>query len=410
MKKKRLLAVLAAAVLMTGVFAGCGKSTSTSNNTNSKESNEKVTLKVGVWSSSPAETKLLDSQIEAFTKKFPNITLKKQVITGDYNQALQTMIASHTEPDLFYLDVSLAEAYISKGAVAPLDEYLDKEDIKDFSQNLLAGYQKDGKTYGLPKDTNVLALFYNKDMLSAAGVNVPTTWAELQDAAKKLTNGSVKGLALQDDAARWGVFANQSGSKIYDNGKLNLTAEGTKKGLDFYTSFIKNGTGADPKSLGAGWGGEAFYKGKAAMTFEGGWLIPAITESAPNLKYGIALLPKGDQGGNYAFTVSYSMSKNTKYPKQTAEAIKFLTGKEAQQMTAESGLAMPTRASLGDVYASKYPERKALVDGVTDATVYCYGVNHAKINDELTKACEKVRLGKADAKTALEQAQAAISQ
>lgn len=406
MKKRKLIAILTTAALLIGVFAGCGKSASTT----SKETNGKVTLKVGVWSSSPAETKLLDSQIEAFSKKYTNITLKKQVITGDYNQAMQTMIASKTEPDLFYLDVSLAEAYISKGALAPLDKYLDKEDLKDFSQNLLAGYQKDGKTYGLPKDTNVLALFYNKDMLSAAGVTVPTTWAELQDAAKKLTNGSVKGLALQDDAARWGVFANQSGSKIYDNGKLNLTADGTIKGLDFYTSFIKNGTGSDPKSLGAGWGGEAFYKEKAAMTFEGGWLIPAIAESAPNLKYGIALLPKGDQGGNYAFTVSYSMSKNTKNPKEAAEAIKFLTGKEAQQMTAESGLAMPTRTSLGNVYVSKYPERKALVDGVADATVYNYGVNHAKVNDELTKACEKVRLGKADAKTALEQAQTAISQ
>lgn len=406
MKKRRLLAILSAAVLMTGIFAGCGKSTSTT----AKDTNENVTLKVGVWSSSPAESKLLDSQIEAFSKKYPNITLKKQVITGDYNQALQTMIASKTEPDLFYLDVSLAEAYISKGALAPLDGYLDKEDIKDFSPNLLAGYQKDGKTYGLPKDTNVLALFYNKDMLSAAGVKVPTTWAELQDAAKKLTSASVKGLALQDDSARWGVFANQSGSKLYDNGKLNLTSAGTIKALDFYTSFLKNGTGADPKSLGASWGGEAFYKGKAAMTFEGGWLIPAITESAPKLNYGIALLPKGDEGGNYAFTVSYSLSKDTKYPKQAAEAIKFLTGKEAQTMTAESGLAMPTRTSLSNVYTAKYPERKALVDGVADATVFSYGINHSKISDELTKACEKIRLGKADVKTALEQAQAAISQ
>ncbi|GKU27039.1 ABC transporter substrate-binding protein [Clostridium folliculivorans] len=405
--RKRLLSIVSAAVIVTGLFAGCGNS---GKDNSSSDTNKKVTLKVGVWSSSPAETKLLDSQIAAFTKAHPNITLEKQVITGDYNQAMQTKIASKTEPDLFYLDVSLAQAYISKGALAPLDEYLDKEDLKDFSPNLLAGYQKDGKTYGLPKDTNVLALFYNKDMLSKAGVSVPTTWAELQDAAKKLTTDKVKGLALQDDVARWGVFANQSGSKIYDNGKLNVTSEGTIKGLDFYTSFIKDGTGSDPKSLGAGWGGEAFYKEKAAMTFEGGWLIPAIAESAPNLKYGIALLPKGDNDGNYAFTVSYSMSKDTKNAKEAAEAIKFLTGKEAQQMTAESGLAMPTRTSLGDVYVSKFPERKALVDGVANATVYTYGLEHAKVNDALTNACTEVRLGKSDAKTALEKVKTSIGQ
>lgn len=403
MKKRRLLAIVSAAFIITGLFGGCSSSIGSS-------SDKKVTIKVGVWSTSPAEGKLLDSQLVAFNKKNPNIKLEKQVITGDYNQAMQTKIASKTEPDIFYLDISLAEAYISKGAVAPLDQYLDKEDLKDFLPNLLAGYQKNGKTYGLPKDTNVLALFYNKDMLSKSGVSVPTNWTELQDAAKKLTTGTVKGLALQDDVARWGAFVNQSGNKIYSNGKLNLTSEGTIKGLEFYTSFFKNRTAADPKSLGASWGGEAFYKEKAAMTFEGGWLIPAIAESAPKLNYGIAVLPKGDQDGNYAFTVSYSMSKDTKNPKEAAEAIKFLTGKEAQNMTADSGLAMPTRKSLGDVYVSKFPERKALVDGIKDSTVFTYGLNHSKISDTLTNVCEKVRLGQSDVKSALEEAKTKLGE
>ena len=48
----------------------------------------------------------------------------------------------------------------------------------------------EGRIYGLPNNSNCLALFYDKDALEAAGVAVPTNWTELKDAAKKLTDSS----------------------------------------------------------------------------------------------------------------------------------------------------------------------------------------------------------------------------
>lgn len=209
---KKLMAIVLSIFMTASIFVGCSntKTTNTTAPTTENQTpapkDETVIVRLGCWGSSPAETQLLDDQIQAFQNANPNIVIKKEVITGDYLQAIQAKIASQTDPDVYYLDVSLASNFISKGVILPLDEYLDKEDLKDFQPNLLTGYQKDGKTYGLPKDYNTLALFYNEDMLKAANVQVPTTWAELQDAAKKLTSGKVVGLSLPNDPQRFNAF------------------------------------------------------------------------------------------------------------------------------------------------------------------------------------------------------------
>lgn len=355
-----------------------------------------VKITVGCWGSSPAETELLDNQIKALEAKYPEITVEKQVITGDYNQVMQAKIASKTAPDVYYLDVSLASMYIKKGVIDPLDKYLDKKDLKDFEPALLSGFQSGGRTYGLPKDYNTLALFYNKDMFKAAGVKVPTTWSELTDAAKKLTTDKVKGLVLSNDIARIAPFVYQAGGDINRGDTPVFNSSSAIKGFNYYYSFIKNGYAATPKDLGDGWNGDSLAHGKAAMVFEGGWMIPFMKESAPNINYGIARLPKGQKDGDLAFTVAYVLNKDCKNKTVAAKVITYLTGKEALKMTADSGLAIPTRISMGDVYTSSYPERKALVDMASVSHVYQFGVNTSKINDSFNKAAETMWVQKGD--------------
>ncbi|MBU3114169.1 ABC transporter substrate-binding protein [Clostridium lacusfryxellense] len=409
MKRNRIIALVCTVAIITTLFVGCGSKNTAKvdGKTETEASAKPVTITVEVWGSSDTETKLIDDQIASFNElnKSKKITLKKEVATGDYNQVMQTKIAAKTEPDLFFLDVSLVPSYVEKGAVAPIDEYLDKEDLKDFYPNLLSGFQVGGKTYGLPKDFNSLALFYNKKMFVDAGVTPPTTWAELEAVSKKLTKGKVKALALPDDSARFSSFMFQAGGKVVDGEKMVFNSPEAIKGFEFYYSFIKNGYAASPADLGDGWAGESLAKGNAAMVVEGGWLIPFMKDTAPDLDYGIVELPKGEKQGNMVFTVAYAMSKNTKKPKQAAEAIKFLTGKESQKMVADSGLAIPTRSSMSTVYAEKFPQRKALVDGTVYATPYSYGKNFSKINIELQKAGERYRLKKnPDGKSALDEA------
>jgi carbohydrate ABC transporter substrate-binding protein, CUT1 family (TC 3.A.1.1.-) len=224
---------------------------------------------------------------------------------------LQTELASNTAPDIFYLDSMPAPQLMSSGVLEPLDDYIKKYnvDVNDFEPALLSAFQWEGKTYGLPKDFNTLALFYNKDMFKAAGINEPPkTWEELRNVAKKLTKDGVKGLVLSADLARFDAFINQNGGSVYQDGKVTLNLPQNAQALDFYVGLITKDKVADtPQNMGEGWNGDAFAAKKAAMAIEGGWMIPFLKEKAPDLNYGIAELPAGKQKSTMAFTVAYVM-------------------------------------------------------------------------------------------------------
>ncbi|ABY93473.1 ABC transporter substrate-binding protein [Thermoanaerobacter brockii subsp. lactiethylicus] len=420
MSKKLISIFVLTIFVLATVLAGCSSSknnTSSANETNTQkqETAKPVTIKLGMWSSSPAEKKIVDDQIAKFKEKYPNIDVQIETIVGDYMQKLQTELASNTAPDIFYLDSMPAPQLMSSGVLEPLDDYIKKYnvDVNDFEPALLSAFQWDGKTYGLPKDFNTLALFYNKDMFKAAGINEPPkTWEELRDVAKKLTKDGVKGLVLSADLARFDAFINQNGGSVYQDGKVTLNLPENAQALDFYVSLITKDKVADtPQNMGEGWNGDAFAAKKAAMAIEGGWMIPFLKEKAPDLNYGIAELPAGKQKSTMAFTVAYVMNKNSKHKDEAFKLIEFLTGKEGQQFVVDSGLALPSRKSMQEGFKEKYPERAAFVDGASYAVPWQFGLYGTKVVDAANKACEALIMKQiSSAQQALDNAQKEVGQ
>ncbi|AIS52013.1 carbohydrate ABC transporter substrate-binding protein, CUT1 family [Thermoanaerobacter kivui] len=420
MSKKLLSIFVLTIFVLATVLAGCSSSknnTSSANETNTQkqETAKPVTIKLGMWSSSPAEKKIVDDQIAKFKEKYPNIDVQIETIVGDYMQKLQTELASNTAPDIFYLDSMPAPQLMSSGVLEPLDDYIKKYnvDVNDFEPALLSAFQWEGKTYGLPKDFNTLALFYNKDMFKAAGINEPPkTWEELRDVAKKLTKDGVKGLVLSADLARFDAFINQNGGSVYQDGKVTLNLPENAQALDFYVGLITKDKVADtPQNMGEGWNGDAFAAKKAAMAIEGGWMIPFLKEKAPDLNYGIAELPAGKQKSTMAFTVAYVMNKNSKHKDEAFKLIEFLTGKEGQQFVVDSGLALPSRKSMQEGFKEKYPERAAFVDGASYAVPWQFGLYGTKVVDAANKACEALIMKQiSSAQQALDNAQKEVGQ
>ena len=82
-----------------------------------------------------------------------------------------TKISSHEVPDLFYVNADYAPEWIDQGFLEPLDDYIAKSgfDTSQFFEGYLSIFKgKDGKTYGLPKDGNTIAMAYNSDIVTAA--------------------------------------------------------------------------------------------------------------------------------------------------------------------------------------------------------------------------------------------------
>ncbi|MGB8956161.1 MAG: ABC transporter substrate-binding protein [Tumebacillaceae bacterium] len=411
MKNKKVFAgILATSLVMTGLV-GCSSSDSKDN----ASSDGKISLRVGGWSSSPEEQAMLDKQIAAFKEKNPNIDVKFEPVVGDYLQKLQPMIASKTEPDIYYLDASVAPDFMDKGVVAPIDDLMKKDGVNasDYEDAAINAFKWEGKTYGLPKDYNTLALFYNKDMFDKAGLKPPTNWTELHDDAKALTKDGVTGFSVAAELPRYYPFLAQAGGSVYDGTNATLNKPENIEALDFiYKKMMKEEKIASlPKGLGADWAGDAFANGKAAMVVEGAWLIPHLAKKSPNMKYGMVELPvkEGAKPSNMIFTVAYALSKNTKHQAEAFKLMSYLTSADGQKVIVEGGLALPTNKAMGKDFATKYPEREAFVKGASYAVPFQYGVIGTKLVDAANKASEAIVLGaKPDAKSALEDAQGKV--
>ena len=108
----------------------------------------------------------------------------KYVPFADFKKQLSIGASADELPDLAILDSPDHASYASMGI---FEDITGKFDVSNYYEGTVNSCTIDGKLYGVPFGVNCLALYYNEDMLNAAGCSVPTTWDELQETAKALT-------------------------------------------------------------------------------------------------------------------------------------------------------------------------------------------------------------------------------
>jgi multiple sugar transport system substrate-binding protein len=406
--KKKWLATLGLVSLLSGaIFTGC----STSDETNGEKlKDEPVEITLAGWGASPEESELLKEVLADFEAKHPNIKVKHEVIADQYMDVIKTRLIGGEGPDVFYLDAFEAPALIETGVLEPLDKYVTEDfDVEDFEKPLLEAFQKDGKTYGFPKDYSTLALFYNKKMLEEAGVDIPKTWDELIEVSKKLTKDSdVYGFGVAPELARLYFIAESTGGKVVKDNKANFASPEVVSALQpIIDQHLKDKTSARPQDVGANWGGEMFGQGKAAMVIEGNWAIPYLENTFPNLEYGTAEVPTiNGKKGTMAFTVAYVMNAASEKKEAAWELISYLTGKEGMEKWTSKGFALPTRKSVAEKLGYDKDElRAALVAGAPYATVWSNGTNLPIIVNNFNNQFISAFLGEQSLEDALKSAQ-----
>jgi len=346
----RMLAAVGAAVLAAAVLAGAGAARTHHAAKPAVSGN----IVLAGWASSGAEFDFLTKVVQTFEKKYPSIHVTYQPINGNYPQTMLARFASHTPPDVFYVDSSVAPDWMSQGVLLPLNSLFRAHHFstRPFFPRLLAGFTWKGKIYGLPKGWSPLAMQVNTAMLSKAGSAVPTTWPGLIAVAKKMQiNNAVPGgapICLGPDWARMLAF-------IYQAGGSYLNARGTapvlnrpaaKKAINFYVGLETSGLARTPDQLGVGWCGEALGKGKAAIVFEGNWAVPFMRTTFPDTKYANYPMPHGRSKGSLAFTVSYSIAKDSKNKPAAWTLLQYLESKQGMATWTNQGLELPSRSDV----------------------------------------------------------------
>lgn len=226
------------------------------------------------------------------------------------------------------------------------------------------------RIFGLPMSVDTMVLFYNKDLLNAAGIaEPPSTWDTFQEAVTKLTVVDADGNVTQSGAAI-GTTDNverssdlltllmmQNGTVMTENNAVTFgeipdgTPDDLFPSLDavrFYTDF------ANPTKEVYAWNDtmpgsfEAFVNGQAAMFFGYSYHIPYILAAAPKLNYAIVKMPQ-IAGGRQVNVANYwvnGVAKNSdepdyawdfvEYASSADQAAKYLA--KSKKPTARRGL------------------------------------------------------------------------
>jgi multiple sugar transport system substrate-binding protein len=314
-----------------------------------------TTVTLSGWSAGTAEDALLQKVIARFEQTHPSIKVDYSVINGDYPTAMTARFAAHNPPDVFYVDSSLAPTWAAQGVLQPLNSYIksSKFNTSKFFPSLLDSFKLGKTIYGFPKDWSPLAMEINTGMLGTAHQKVPKTWAQLQSVAKAIQQAGVvigggKPICLSPDWARMLAFVYQGGGSL-----TNVTSPAVVNAVNFYVGLIKSGLAATPDQLGVSWCGDALGQGKAAIIFEGNWLLPTMSQTYPKTRYGVFPMVQGKHAGNLAFTVSYSMAKDAKNKPAAWTLLSWLTSQTGQKIWVSEGLALPSRTDVKAVGGRK---------------------------------------------------------
>jgi multiple sugar transport system substrate-binding protein len=246
---------------------------------------------------------------------------------------LQTAFASGQGPDIFIISPGDFLRYYNGGVLVDLTPFMEEEAKKDFFPNVMETRIVDDKIYGLPMEVEPMAMYYSVKAFQEAGLseaNIPKTWDEYLEIAKKLTKGNRFGCLFETipgyyQTFTWYPFMWQGGSDIAtpDGKKSAFNSAGTVQALKFWQETIKQNLA--PRNFLGGGGGDIVANlgsGLCAMQNCGIWAISALRENAKDFQYGVFPLPIPPNGAPKSILGGWAFVANAKGP-NPEEAAKF---------------------------------------------------------------------------------------
>jgi multiple sugar transport system substrate-binding protein len=256
--------------------------------------------------------------VDAAKKQDPefNLTLEGPSF-NDYWTKVKTRLSSSGAPCI--ITTQAARAQELKDLTVPLDDLVKNNniDVSMYNKAMIEGLTVDGSLRGIPYDAEPVVLYYNKDLLAAAGVKEPTvnyTTSQFAADLKALTNDGVSGLAVPPGFGSGPglplAFAN--GNEPVKDGKLDLANEGLVADQQFAFDLAakEKVANAPQASDGTDVPEQQFMSGKAAMIIDGPWMYDTLTTKTQG-KVGIAVIPSASgnsigmiQGSAFAIAAS----------------------------------------------------------------------------------------------------------
>ncbi|MEI8198646.1 MAG: sugar ABC transporter substrate-binding protein [Eubacteriales bacterium] len=441
LNRKILSCLLAAAMSLSLLTAGCSSTTTQETTTKATDATtaaattaassettsgttaakEQITLKMEEFSSSGGNEKTLAAMIAAFEKQYPYIKVDLQTIGyDDYFTQLQTKVSGGNTADLFELNYENFVAYASAGALYDLKDAISstKVDLSGFYKTAIDAYQYKGDQYAIPDSFSNVVLVYNKDLFDKAGIAYPTndwTWDDIATAGKAIR-------ALGDDTFGFyrPITFNEFFKASAQNGGSLISADGTKFTIDTPENVkaltgmldLVNGSNVQPtqEQLGGMGDWDLFESGRLGMIATGIWCFGTFKDAC-DFNWDISVEPGNTQKATHFFSNAYAVSANCTHPEEALLLAQFLAGsKEATSLRVGASWELPpvTYEDVTAAYLSqKDPaNRQAVFDSLAYLITPPVVKQNAELQEIINSYLNKAIAGDLSAADALKQCQA----
>lgn len=319
--------------------------------------------------------KYIDDTAAAFSKQNPAIKVTP-IYAGSYQDTIVKALTAHKSGQPPVTSVLLSTdmfTLIDEDAIVPIDGFLktaqDKAWLDSFYKAFMLNSQTGGKTWGVPFQRSTIVMYYNKEMFKEAGLDPnkpPTTWAEMADAARKLTKKDASGkvttygvqipssgfpywlfqaLAIQNGVA----LANDAGNAVKFNDPKVIEA------LEYWVDLTKQGV-HPPGIVEWGTTPKDFFEKKVAMMWTTTGNLTNVKNNA-KFDFGVAMLPAKMQKGSPTGGGNFYIFKKSS-PAQQEAAFKFIQWmtqpEQAARWSVETGYVATAEAAYATDTLRKY--------------------------------------------------------
>lgn len=286
--------------------------------------------------------------VDKFNEEHDDIEVTLEAYGSDFDTKISAGMGSGDTPDVMYM--WNYPAYYE--GLEPLDSYIEGEgaDYKENFFNTLWNYNSmEDSIYGIPVGFTTHALYYNKDLFEAAGVDEPTdswTWTDLQEAAKTISEKTdAKGFSFQmkPDPYDFEMYLWSNGTAYCDeDGSMagKLDSPESQEVFEMFQNMVKDGYAVATEKSGT----DEFRAGTVAMYIYGSWSIASLNEDG--LNYGVAKIPsfEGKTSVSILSSSGVSIAKDSQNKEAAWEFVKFWTNEECNK--ARIGLELPVLNSV----------------------------------------------------------------
>jgi len=334
--------------------------------------------------------------------------------TSDLGNKALLAAQQGNSPDVLIVDNPVVSTLAEAGVLTTTAD--NKLDTSKADPNLLAAGQSGGKTYGTPIGANTLALYYNKKVLKAAGVDIASVkdWNSLTAALAKVKSAGKKGITFSAIGTEEGSF--QFLPWFWGSG-AQLTALDSSQGVSALSLWKKwLDKGYAPNSVlnntqTTSW--QEFASGDYAFSENGTWQLANAKKAG--LDYGVLPIPGANGGSAAAPTggefVTIPVQKDTGRYATTQKLATCLTSTDNLYSTDTTLSYVAPTSAVQDKQVAANPELKPWVDAVKAAkgrTSDDLGTKYPKISEQMWKAVQTALSGAKSPKDALTAAQAAV--